>query len=60
MDRGQILILVLAEVPTILTVLIGIALQNRGFGRLEARMTSIEAIMARIDNRLIRIEAGQR
>jgi len=56
MDKNQILVLALANVPTILTVLIGILLNNGRFTDLNSRMTSFEAKMSGFDNRLTHME----
>ena len=63
MDRNQMLVLALANVPTILTVLIGILLNNGRFGDLNSRMAAFESRLggfegrlAHIDNKLASIE----
>ena len=71
MDHNQMLVLALANVPTILTVLIGILLNNgrlndlTGYVRsLDARLTNLDtrfdlllSKVVDVDNRLTRIEA---
>lgn len=67
MDHNQALILALGNVPTIITVLIGILLNNGRINDLNARMTgfetsienrltSIDGRMASIENRLTNLE----
>jgi hypothetical protein len=56
MDSNQILALAVANVPTIITVLIGILLNNGRIGDLNARMSSFEGRLASIENRLTNIE----
>lgn len=56
MDHSQILVLALANVPTIIAALIGI-LQNTGrFGDLNSRMSSFEGRMASMENRMTNLE----
>jgi hypothetical protein len=56
MDRNQMLVLALANVPTIITVLIGILLNNGRLSDLTARVSSFEnrvdSRLASFDNRL--------
>jgi hypothetical protein len=56
MDRNQIFVLALANVPTILTVLIGILLNNGRLTDLHSRMASFEGRMGSIENRLTNLE----
>ena len=56
MDRNSILVLALANVPTILTVLIGILLNNGRLNDLNSRMTSLETKMSGFDNRLTHMD----
>ena len=50
------IVLVLAQVPTIITVIIGILLHAKKVTNLDSLMTSFESTMTRIENRLTRIE----
>jgi hypothetical protein len=50
MDRTQLLILLLGQAPTIVTVIIGIRLNNRQFTAIESRVTSMENSLTRIEN----------
>ena len=59
MESNQIFVLALANVPTILTVLIGIMLDSKRFNALSAQIASMESRLDRMDTRLMRIE-GQR
>jgi hypothetical protein len=52
MDRSQMLVLALANVPTIITVLIGILLNNGRLNDLNARMGSFESRLSGMDARL--------
>ena len=56
MDHNQILVLALANVPTMIAVLIGILLNNGRIGDLHSRMGSFESRMASMDGRLASIE----
>jgi hypothetical protein len=67
MDKNQMLVLALANVPPILTVLIGILLNNgrlgdlqNSFRGLESRLTGLEGRLASmqnsLDNRLTNLE----
>jgi len=49
-------VLALANVPTILTVLIGILLNNGRLTDLHARMASFESRMTSLDNRFTNLE----
>jgi hypothetical protein len=49
MDHNQLYILALANVPTMITVLIGILLNNARFNDLNLRMTSLESCLTRIE-----------
>ena len=57
MEHTQILVLALANVPTIITVLIGILLNSAKFDELDDRMTSIEYRMSSIEYHLAHISA---
>jgi hypothetical protein len=50
MDRTQLLILLLGQAPMIVTVIIGIRLNNRQFTAIESRVTSMENSLTRIEN----------
>ena len=52
MDRNQMLVLALANVPTIITVLIGILLNNGRLNDLNARMGSFESRLTGFESRL--------
>jgi hypothetical protein len=52
MDRNQMFVLALANVPTIITVLIGILLNNGRLNDLNARMGSFESRLNSVDGRL--------
>ena len=52
MDRNQIFVLALANVPTIITVLIGMLLNNGRLNDLNARMSSMDSRLASMDNRI--------
>lgn len=56
MDRNQMIALALANVPTIITVLIGILLNNGRLSDLNSRMNSFDARLASMDNKLTTIE----
>ncbi len=51
------LVLALANVPTIITVLIGILINNARFGDFSARFASTEARMTSLENRLIGLDS---
>ena len=51
MDHNQVLVLALANVPTIITVLIGILLNNGRLNDLNSRMTSIENRLTNLENK---------
>ena len=51
------LVLALANVPTIITVLIGILINNARFGDFSARFASTEARMTSLENRLISLDS---
>jgi flagellar capping protein FliD len=57
MDHTQILVLALANVPTMITVLIGILINNARIGDLNSRMTSLENRISSIENRLTNLES---
>ena len=52
MDHNQIHVLALANVPTILTVLIGILLNNRRLNDLTGYVRSLDARLTNLDNKL--------
>ena len=52
MDVNQILAVAFANVPTIITVLIGVLLNNGRISDLNARMNPFENRMASLENRL--------
>ena len=52
MDRNQMFVLALANVPTIITVLIGILLSNGRLTDLNSRMTAFETRLTRMDDKL--------
>jgi hypothetical protein len=56
MDRNQMLVLALANVPTILTVLIGILLNNGRLTDLNWRMAAFEMHLAHMDSKLASLE----
>lgn len=60
MDKNQILVLALANVPTIITVLIGILLNNGRLGDLSSYIRSIDIrltnIESKFDSRLASLE----
>ena len=56
MDTNQILALAVANVPVIITVLIGILLNNGRIGDLNARMSSFENRLTSVENRMASIE----
>jgi hypothetical protein len=51
MDHNQLYILAIANVPTMITVLIGILLNNARFNDLNLRMTSMEGRLGGLDTR---------
>jgi hypothetical protein len=52
MDRNQMLVLALANVPTIITVLIGILLNNGRLTDMNSRMAALEMRLTHMDNKL--------
>ena len=48
MDLKQLLILVLAQVPTIITVIIGIWLDSRQFTAIKSHMTPMENLLTNV------------
>ena len=52
MDSNQIFLVALANVPTMLTVLIGILLNNGRLNDLNTRMTSMEGRLNHMDSKL--------
>ena len=52
MDHNQMLVLALANVPTILTVLIGILLNNGRLNDLTGYVRSLDARLTNLDNKL--------
>ncbi len=57
MDHTQILMVALTNVPTIITVVIGILLDQGKFNEMTDRMTSIENRMSTIEYHLAHIDA---
>jgi len=51
MDRNQMIVLAVANVPTIITVLIGILLNNGRFNDLNSRMATMESRLNSLDNK---------
>ena len=51
MDHNQLYILAIANVPTMITVLIGILLNNARFNDLNLRMTSMEGRLGGMETR---------
>ena len=51
MDRNQMIVLAVANVPTIITVLIGILLNNGRFNDLNSRMATMESWLNSLDNK---------
>jgi hypothetical protein len=51
MDYNRILVLALANVPTMITVLIGILLNNARISDLNTRMTSMENRLTNLDHK---------
>ena len=51
MDSNQMLVLALANVPTFITVLIGILINNGRLNDLNSRMTSIENRLTNLENK---------
>ena len=51
MDKNQILVLALANVPTIITVLIGILLNNGRLSDLNSRFASLESRFSSLENK---------
>ena len=56
MDHNQIFVLALANVPTMITVLIGILIHNARINDLNSRMTSMENRINSIENRLTNLD----
>jgi hypothetical protein len=56
MDRNQMLVLALANVPTIITVLIGILLTNGRLTDMNSRMAALEMRLTHMDNKLTSLE----
>jgi hypothetical protein len=56
MDRNQMLVLALANVPTIITVLIGILLNNGRLTDMNSRMAALEMRLTHMDNKLTTLE----
>jgi hypothetical protein len=52
MDHNQVLVLALANVPTILTVLIGILLNNGRLNDLTGYVRSLDTRLTNLDNKL--------
>ena len=51
MDRSQLIVLALANVPTIITVLIGILINNARLNDLNSRMGSMEGRITALDHK---------
>lgn len=51
MDKNQVLVLALANVPTIITVLIGILLNNGRLSDLNSRFASVESRLSSLENK---------
>ena len=51
MDRNQMLVLALANVPTIITVLIGILINNGRFADMGARMMGLESRLTNLEHK---------
>jgi len=51
MDRTQLYILALANVPTMITVLLGILINNARTGDLNSRMASMEGRLTNLSNK---------
>jgi hypothetical protein len=56
MDHSTYIAAALASVPTITTVVIGIVMNQRQFGGLDARMSAMESCMDSIEAMFARIE----
>jgi hypothetical protein len=56
MDHDQLYILAIANVPTMITVLIGILLNNARFNDLNLCMTSMESRLSTMDGRFNNFE----
>jgi len=56
MDHNQMLVAALANVPTIITVLIGILINNSRMTDLNSRMTDLGAHMHTFEGRLTNLE----
>ena len=56
MDHNQLYILAIANVPTMITVLIGILLNNARFNDLNLRMTSMEGRLGSVETRFSSFE----
>ena len=51
MDQNQILVLALANMPTMITVLVGILINNARINDLNSRMRSMEGRLVNIENK---------
>lgn len=51
MDQNQILVLALANMPTMITVLVGILINNARINDLNSRMSSMEGRLVNIENK---------
>jgi len=51
MDKNQMLVLALANVPTFITVLIGILVSNGRLSDLSSRMTALESRLTNLENK---------
>ena len=56
-DHNQIFVLALANVPTMITVLIGILMNSGRFGDLNSRMASFEGRMSSLEGRMTNLES---
>jgi hypothetical protein len=56
MDKTAIIVAELANVPTVVTVLIGILLNNSRLGDMNSRMGSLESRMGLMESRLANLD----
>jgi hypothetical protein len=57
MDHNQILVVALANVPTFITVLIGILINNGRLSDLNSRMASMDGRMSSMESRLTQLDS---
>jgi hypothetical protein len=57
MDHNQILVVSLANVPTFITVLIGILINNGRLSDLNSRMASMDGRMSSMESRLTQLDS---